>query len=217
MIPLIGLVGFANSGKGTIGSILEKEYGFIQDSFASIVKDVISKIFDWDRNLLEGSTEESRIWREKQDLWWSKKLNLEVTPRKMMQMMGTDAGRNIFGQNVWISSLEKRFLKKALPTVITDIRFPNELKWVKSMRGTNIAIFRNKKPEWYKIAYSFNQGNYEKLPDELKNIHPSERDWIGNPNIDWEIKNDSTIEDLNTQIKFVHDQYITSMKKCCSN
>ena len=60
---IIGLLGFAGSGKGTVADILVSK-GFKKESFADPVKDAVAAIFGWERSLLEGDTDESRIFRE---------------------------------------------------------------------------------------------------------------------------------------------------------
>jgi ABC-type oligopeptide transport system ATPase subunit len=57
---IIGIVGFAGSGKGTVGDILVNDHDFTKLSFADAVKDATSAIFGWPRHLLEGDTNESR-------------------------------------------------------------------------------------------------------------------------------------------------------------
>ena len=67
---IIGLIGFAGSGKDTIAEYLERCRMFNVDSFASNLKDAASVIFGWDRLMLEGKTKESREWREMPDKFW---------------------------------------------------------------------------------------------------------------------------------------------------
>lgn len=57
---LIGVVGFAGSGKGTVADILVRDHGFKKLSFADALKDAVATIFGWERHLLEGDTDESR-------------------------------------------------------------------------------------------------------------------------------------------------------------
>jgi len=85
---LIGLCGYIGSGKDTCASILERTYHFKRIAFATPIKDIVSHLFGWNRLALEGSTKEDRIWREQVDPWWSKQLNLRITPRRMLQMIG---------------------------------------------------------------------------------------------------------------------------------
>jgi len=127
-MKIIAICGFQGSGKDTLANILIKKYGYKKLSFGGTVKDVASIIFNWDRKMLEGDTTESREWRETVDDWWSKKLGINnLTPRYILQQVGTDLFRNNFHKDIWINCLEKKLIDYD-KVVITDCRFPNELK-----------------------------------------------------------------------------------------
>lgn len=174
---LIGICGFQGAGKDTFANLLVEQFSFNKFSFASTTKDVLSIIFGWNRNLLEGDTIESREFRETVDLFWSEKLKIpNLTPRKMLQKIGTDLFRNHFDENIWICSIEKKILmeyqKNSLANiVISDCRFPNEIQLVKNLGGIIIYIGRNE-PKWF--------GDYKNGIDvqEIKSFHPSEISWI---------------------------------------
>lgn len=143
---IIGVSGIQGSGKDTLGKILIENYGFIKVSFAETLKDITSIIFNWDRNLLEGSTPESREFREKKDEWWSKELNQEITPRKMLQYLGTEVFRNNFNQDIWVKIIKRKlieYINLNKNVVITDCRFPNEVLMVQKLGGIIIKIIRN--------------------------------------------------------------------------
>ena len=70
---IVGLVGFIGSGKDSVAKHFVNS-GFTRDSFAAPLKDAVSSIFNWPREMLEGDTEQSRIFRESKDQWWSSKL-----------------------------------------------------------------------------------------------------------------------------------------------
>jgi len=214
---LIGLVGFMNSGKGTAGEYLINNYGFIADSWAKPVKDAASIIFGWDRKMLEGDTLESRIWREKVDKFWAKQLNdKKFTPRKALQLLGTEAGRNIYGNQLWIASLFNRWEKANKPnTVIVDCRFPNEIESIRKIGGKVIRIKRGPDPVWYQSLLFYNRGFADE--DEKATInklrvignipHESETAWIG-CSVDAEIINDGTKEEFNEKIKKYMDSIL---------
>jgi hypothetical protein len=83
---IVGICGFQSSGKDTIAELLINEYGFKKLSFAGALKDVLSVIFGWSREKLEGLTKEDREWREQIDIWWSKTLDMpQLTPRYALQ------------------------------------------------------------------------------------------------------------------------------------
>lgn len=64
--------------------------------------------------------------------------------RSLLQKRGTEEGRNIYGPNIWINILEtwiKRHHETGIERVIvTDLRFPNEVEWLKSLGGYTFRI-----------------------------------------------------------------------------
>ena len=105
---IIGLCGLIGSGKNTAAEYLMKEYGFISVSFAETLKDAAACIFGWDRDMLEGSTKEAREAREVKDEWWSERLGFDVSPRYMLQFMGTEVMRDNLHPEIWALATEKR-------------------------------------------------------------------------------------------------------------
>ena len=67
---VFGVIGANGSGKDTIAKFLIDTRGFRKVSFAKPLKDIAAIAFDWDRDMLEGVTKESREWREKVDPFW---------------------------------------------------------------------------------------------------------------------------------------------------
>lgn len=199
---LIGIVGFISSGKDTIAEYLVNVFNFKQESFASSLKDAVSVIFGWDREMLEGRTKYSREWREQVDTWWANRLNMpQLTPRWILQNWGTEVCRGSFHDDIWIASLENKLRKTTDNIVISDVRFPNEFSAIKNSGGKIIWVKRGELPEWYDTALLANQGDNNSI-ELLKsyNIHPSEWSWIGST-FDAIVENNSTIEDLYSQVR----------------
>lgn len=199
---IIGIVGLIGSGKTTAGEILQQQFGFVSESFAKPLKDAVAIIFGWPRDMVEGATAESRAWRDRPDQFWSDALGWAVTPRKVLQMMGTEAGRQVFGQNLWTASLIGR-LRPQYNYVITDVRFANEIAALKQVNATIVRIRRGPEPAWLPLAYDVKQG-LSKYETDLRGPghalpHISEWDWIGEP-IDVTIDNDGTIDELRAKI-----------------
>jgi hypothetical protein len=193
---IIGLVGFIGSGKGTFGDILVREHGYRQFAFADALKDGVSQIFLWPRGLLEGDSNASRTFREKVDPWWSNKLGYEVTPRLILQKFGTEACRNGIADNIWIAALEKR-IQGYDDVVITDVRFPNEINFIRSVGGVIIRVKRGEDPIWYNDALSTNTVGINTM--EEYNVHESEWAWIGQK-IDHTVLNEGTKDDLKESV-----------------
>lgn len=200
---IIGLIGFIGAGKGTVGDLLS-EKGFHRDSFAAPLKDACSIIFGWPRELLEGDTELSRKWREEDDAFWSERFGKKFSPRLALQLMGTEAGRNVFHPDVWVISLLNR--AKGRDIVVTDVRFKNEIAHIQKNGGIIIRVRRGDEPEWFNAFV-----NYNKFPDFYSkpnvDIHVSETDWIG-CDYDYLIENDGTLEDLGKKV----DDVLTRIK-----
>ena len=203
---LYGISGFKGSGKDTVADLLVEKHGFKKISFADKLKDACSTIFEWDREMLTGSTDESREWREEVDEWWAERLGVEdFSPRLALQWMGTEAGRQVFGENIWCAAMEKYILENPGNYVIPDVRFRNEFKMIKSMRGTMLRIRRGPEPSWYNVAEVWNAAQKEEktnlmMPGQLTDIHPSEREWIGEK-FDHVIENEETIENLHNMVE----------------
>ncbi len=204
---IVGVCGFQGSGKDTVADYLVNVHGFRRISFAGTLKDAVSAIFGWDRELLEGRTTESRDWREKVDKWWANKLYMpHLTPRWVLQYWGTEVARKAFHDNIWIHSVEYKLATISDNVVISDVRFPNEIKSIKDAGGMVIRTHRGPDPEWYHAAEIVNKGPTKNLSwasnksflDNYK-IHVSETSWIGT-NFDAILDNDGTIDDLYSQI-----------------
>jgi hypothetical protein len=196
---LIGIVGFAGSGKGTVGDILVKKHSFIKLSFADAVKDATSVIFGWPRHLLEGDTDESRVFRECRDDWWSDRLGYEFTPRLAMQLMGTEAGRDVFHRDLWVHTVARRIEGSKSNFVIPDVRFPNEIKFIRDSGGFIIRVSRGNDPLWYDTALRANtEGNTDLM--RSFGVHYSEWSWIGSQ-FDYVITNNGTISMLEADVE----------------
>ena len=207
MVKVIGFCGLIGSGKDTAADFLVNEHGFRRDSFANSLKDTVAVAFGWDRILLEGKTAESRAWREQVDPWWAQRLNIpHLTPRWVLQFWGTDVCRVGFHDDIWIASLENRIRLTNDNIVISDVRFANEIKAIKSVGGKVIRIKRGPDPEWYEAASSVNRGpdgnvswSLSKTKLSKLNIHVSESAWAGSK-FDGVIINDGTVDELYTQL-----------------
>jgi hypothetical protein len=178
---IIGICGLIGSGKDTIADYLQNIHQFRRESFAHTLKDAVSSVFGWDRELLEGRTKESRAWREQVDAWWADRLNMpNLTPRWVLQYWGTEVARRSFHDDLWIASLENKLRKTQDDIVISDCRFPNEISAIKRAGGTVIRVVRGPEPDWYDTALGANAGI---VPDQQLliqlGIHASETAWIG--------------------------------------
>ena len=182
-MAVIGLCGPINSGKNTVGTILNMDFGYKVCAVADPIKDLCSSLFNWDRDLLEGATDESRFWREQKDLYWSGALNMDITPRKMMQLIGTEAFRDGVHKDIWVKILWSK-IQDCQKVAITDIRFHNEHNLIKKNNGKIIKVLRDSCEHSY---------------------HKSEQDfhqW----DVDGVINNNGSLDDLRKEVSRVYGE-----------
>lgn len=219
---IIGFVGFIGSGKDTAADYLVNFHGFRRDSFANTLKDAVAAVFGWDRTLLEGRTKEAREWREQVDPWWAERLGMpKLTPRWVLQYWGTEVCRNAFHDDIWIASLENKMRKTKDNIVISDVRFPNEIRAIHNAGGLVVRIKRGADPDWYQDAVNVNSGPtnmswaISRARIETLKIHSSETSWVGGA-IDHTLSNDSTIDDLFSQLRnLVEDRLSSTESPLC--
>ena len=75
-----------------------------------------------------------------------------LTPRLLLQLLGTDCGRKIIHENIWINALFADYrtqvdfnnnLPRNCDWIITDVRFPNEADAIKEREGLVIRLTRS--------------------------------------------------------------------------
>ena len=189
---LIGICGLIGSGKDTVAERLVNEHGYKRDSFAKSLKDAVASMFNWDRDMLEGRGQSSRHWREQPDKFWSERFGREVSPRSILQQFGTEVMRGQMYDGIWVDSCIGRY--KGENTVISDTRFPNEIKRIKECGGVILLVKRFKDPDWFT---SYVEGNIEP-----KGIHSSEYMWAKSE-FDYAIENNGSLENLNVKNLFI--------------
>jgi hypothetical protein len=96
--------------------------------------------------------------------------------------MGTEACRHGIADNIWIAALEKR-IHGYQDVVISDVRFPNEIDFIRSAGGVIVRVKRGDDPS----------------PEELSKLHVSETAW-NDCDPDYTIENNSDVEGLRLSV-----------------
>ena len=202
---IIGITGLISSGKDTAADYLIRFHGFKKLSYAGTLKDTVAAVFGWDREMLEGTTQNSREWREQVDEWWADRLQMpHLTPRWVLQYWGTEVARKNFHNDIWVASVENKLRNTNDNVVITDCRFKNEVDAIKKAGGMTLRIERGVQPNWLKFATDYNITQNPQALAELidQNIHASEYSSVG-LKYDHMVDNNKTIDDLHKNIQSI--------------
>lgn len=138
MIEILGLSGYARSGKDTVADCLVAEYGYTKLSFAQPMKQSLEKldpIIDVDGHYMHLATAVHLIGWEN-----LKAISTEIRP--LLQRMGTEVGREMFGANFWVEQAIKQ-IPNGAKVVFADVRYPNEADAIRQLGGTIWRIQRN--------------------------------------------------------------------------
>ncbi len=140
---IIGISGRKYSGKDTLGDYLVKHHGYIRLAFADALKEATKNIFGFTDEQVYGDK------KEEVDPFWN------ISAREVLQFLGTNIFRNNIkeilpnvGNDLWIYVVKRKILQKLeedqnAKFVITDVRFPNEVEFIKSMGGMTIKLKRD--------------------------------------------------------------------------
>lgn len=167
MTILIGLLGKKRSGKSTCAKYIQEHFAFENLAFAEGVKSVSMKRYSLMKNQME-------TYKDTIDHRWGK------TPRDIFKEVGMDARKD--DPDYWVNYLCNQMTNKIKSDsfsnfVISDVRFKNEADFIVKHGGYLIRVFR--------------PGLLE--DNEDNHISEMEGDCI---DVDMEIQNDSTIENL---------------------
>lgn len=171
---IIGLSGYAQSGKDEIAKILVEDYGFTRIAFADKIRELLyemNPVVDTHYHL-----------RPLVDAYGWDEVKRRPQVREMLQNVGVGA-RKIFGERFWVHEAMKAMLDDPRPDlnyVITDVRFLNEADMIRANKG---QIWRVKRPEVNAV-----------------NNHVSEHDLDGYK-VDMILKNEGTLDDLRELVR----------------
>lgn len=130
---LLGFAGKAHSGKDFSADHIVREYPNLKIAkvaFADAVRDMVRPIFDVDDIYRRGGKEDPID-------------GFGVSLREILQSLGTDWGRYMVSEDIWVKVLDKRISERYSDfdiVIISDIRFDNERDYVIHNGGKVISI-----------------------------------------------------------------------------
>lgn len=134
---LIGLSGYARTGKDTAAEFLV-ERGVTRASFADVLREFAYQVNPVVLGHLPGGKGRLRYLVDTIG-WEASKEYAEV--RELLQRIGTDAGRNVLGNDVWVNAAFARIVP-GTPVVFADVRFVNEAVAIRRRGGVVLRVER---------------------------------------------------------------------------
>lgn len=132
MTTIIGLMGPAGAGKSAAAAFLVDRYGARRYSLADPLKDMVKAAFD----LTEAQVRGTQADKEAVDPRYG------VSPRWLLQRIGTEGCRATFGADFWTRRLLERIARDAPEVaVVEDVRFINEADAIKAVDETATGAY----------------------------------------------------------------------------
>lgn len=192
-MEIIGLSGYARSGKDAAAKVLVEEYGFTRVAFADKLREVLYQLnpivqADFGFEFRSDWNGPAYIMlQEAIDTWgWegykSSPFGTEI--RRLLQRLGTEAGRQTLWDSIWIDAALTG-LDDDAKVVVTDARFENEAKAISERGGqlwrvtragvgpANNHISETGLDNWYFDLNLFNNGTLEQFHDQIRDAYAS--------------------------------------------
>lgn len=125
--------------------------------------------------------------------------------RRLLQTLGTDAGRKVIGDSIWVAPVMEEAQKlrsRGVGVVITDVRYPNEVDAIRGVGGVIGRVFRGSKPSSKKPSSKKVIESSSKVSPELVLPAPLDVDTHISESstkfleYDFYVSNDGTIKEL---------------------
>lgn len=125
---VVAFYGYAGSGKSSCARVLQED-GYRHVPFADALKSML---------LVLGLTHD-QVWGDQKETPYD--LLCGKTPRHAMQTLGTEWGRDLIGEDLWINAW-KRSVEDYQHVVVDDLRFPNEYELLRRMDAHIVRVVR---------------------------------------------------------------------------
>jgi len=131
---IIGLSGYARSGKDTVAELLVLNYGFKRMAFADGIREALL--------VLNPILHDGHRLNEVVGMYGWEVAKSKDEVRRLLQVLGTEVGRKLINEDVWVWLLFNK-ISTDERIVIPDVRFPNEAKMIEQQGGDVWRINRH--------------------------------------------------------------------------
>jgi len=129
-VRILGLSGWARSGKDSVAQYLVDKAEYVKMSFAQPMKDALVTL---DPSIdVHGQRMSLRTAVRMMGWDYLKSASTEIRP--LLQRFGTEVGREMFGEDFWVEYAMKH-IPDGSKVVFADVRFPNEANFIRKLGG----------------------------------------------------------------------------------
>lgn len=138
-VECIGLSGYARSGKDTVAAHLIGRHSYERVAFADSIREALYK--------LNPKVPINDVYgfiplRPAVDMYGWEALKEDVPHvRNLLQRLGTEVGREMFGSEFWVDAAINK-IPDGAKVVFTDVRFPNEAEAIRGLGGRIYRVTR---------------------------------------------------------------------------
>lgn len=181
-MEIIALSGFARSGKDEAARVLVEEHGFVQVAFADKLREMLYALnpivaFKYDGPVYVQDVIDVYGWGGYKETEYGSEI------RRLLQRLGTEAGRQTLWDSIWIDAALTGLPEDA-KVVVSDARFFNEFDAVCERGG---RVWRIERPG---VGPA--------------NNHPSEMEAIDYPEFELTLNNDGSLDDWRTLVSMTY-------------
>lgn len=190
-MQIVGLSGYARSGKDEAAKILVKEYGFKQVAFADKLREflyALNPIVVGEQTGTGGYSVVTKVQDVIDEYTWDgyKETPYGVEIRRLLQRLGTEGGRQTLWDTIWIDAAFAG-LPEDSKIVVSDARFFNEFDAIRARGG-----------EVWRI---------EREGVGPANSHPSEMEAVGYDKFARFLNNTSTLEAYQNYVRLAYADF----------
>jgi hypothetical protein len=138
-VTVVGIAGYARSGKDTIADYLVENEGYTKISFSTPMKEAMYRL----NPRITVNEIQNTALRIGVDVYgWEGLKERSPDIRGLLQRFGTEVGREMFGEDFWVN-----YALDSIPdggkAVIADVRYPNEADAIRALGGKVFRVERD--------------------------------------------------------------------------
>jgi hypothetical protein len=130
---IIGLAGYARSGKDEVAKILVKDYGYTRIAFADSIREFLYEV--------NPTIDTHYRLKPLVDAYGWDEVKRRGQVRELLQDTGLTA-RKLFGEDFWVQQALRK-IKYETRIVLPDVRFKNEMSIIRQLEGKVFRVMRD--------------------------------------------------------------------------